>query len=234
MQDEIKSGSKPMKSQVMAIVKPGCPACENAKPELKKLKKATPLPFEQIDADEHPSVVDDLGIEAFPDFVYKNSKGAILHMPWPTQGAPTASRIVKWVESMRKNPGASSKNAKNGCSQCAAGGVPPSEWGPPLWFIIHIVALMYPRNPTAAEQYTMMKFFRGLQPVLPCDYCKKHFAVELKTMDKAAFASRDTLFKWTVDFHDSVSERTGSTQPRQSVSYWRDHYKRALMEKQRP
>jgi hypothetical protein len=227
-----------MKSHVMAVVKPGCPACEDSKPAIAKARKMSKKPFTEINADEHPSMVDNLGVQAFPDFVYKNSKGAVHHMPYPASGPPTASHIVGWIDGMRKNAGTKSPGRQTrrtkGCSQCTAGGIPPSEWGPPLWFIIHIVALMYPRNPTAAEQYTMMKFFRGLQPVLPCDYCKKHFAVELKTMDKAAFASRDTLFKWTVDFHDSVSERTGSTQPKQSVSYWRDYYKHALMEKQRP
>jgi hypothetical protein len=89
------------------------------------------------------------------------------------------------------------------------------------------VALMYPQKPTAAERLEVVQFFQGLHKVLPCEQCQHHYAQELKTMDKAIFDTRDTLFEWTVKFHDKVSDRTHSTQPRHTVNYWRKFYKRA-------
>jgi len=223
------------KSAVIAVVKPGCPACDLTKPEIAKAKKATKkVSFQQINADLRPSLVDDLSVQAFPDLVYKNSAGKVHHMPWPSSGMPDAGHIVNWIDGMRagKSQQTSQTQApREACAQCGKDGhgVSPKIWGPPLWFIIHMVALMYPRLPTAAEKTKARNFFTGLQKVLPCDYCKKHFAEELKSMDPKAFASRDSLFAWTVHFHDKVSARTHSKQPRHSVEFWRNYYKKAAM-----
>lgn len=215
-------------SQFIAVTKPGCPACEEAKPEIVKAKSTIKkkVTFAHIDADVHPSALEKYEVQAFPDFVYKNAQGKVHHMPW--NGMPTVTSIVEWLENVRKGKKVTNTdtNAAAPCAQCGNGhGVSPTVWGPPLWFVIHMVALMYSRKPTAAERLKTVKFFRGLADVLPCDYCKKHYAKELSTMDLAAFDSRDTLFSWTVKFHDSVSDRTHSDQPRHPEHYWRNHYK---------
>ena len=223
-------------SAVIAVVKPGCPACDTAKPALAKAAKRV-RGFVRVNADKNPGAVEDLQVAAFPDVVYKNSAGKVHHMPW--KGTPNPTDIVEWVDQVRAGTagtagaGAAARPAKRPgtCAQCGKDGhgVAPSVWGPPVWFTIHMVALMYPVRPTPAQRRETLDFFRGLQKVLPCDYCKKHFAKELSTIDRAVFASRDALFAWTVAFHDKVSARTKSTQPRQSVDYWRAYYKRAAM-----
>ena len=219
----------------MAVVKPGCPACIQSKGEIAKLKRAMPG-LVQINADKKPHLVDELKVQSFPDFIYKAPSGKVHHMPW--RGPPTAASIQKWISGIQKGhaPAASASASKPKgaqCAQCGAGhGIPPSVWGPGLWFTIHTVALTYPQKPTLTQKTKMRAFFKGLQPVLPCDFCKKHYAVELKSMKASVFDSRDSLFGWTVCFHNSVSKRTGSTQPRRSVTYWRDYYKRALLRTQ--
>ena len=218
-------------SQFIAVTKPGCPACEETKPHLAKAKSAIKkhVGFAHVNADDHPSVVERYDVGAFPDFLYKNARGQVHHMPW--DGIPDVKKLVEWVETVRR--GSTSKDVdvnvtrRDVCAQCGVDGhgVSPKIWGPPLWFVIHMVALMYPRHPTATERRDTMAFFHGLADVLPCDYCKKHYTHELSTMDTAVFDSRDTLFAWTVQFHDSVSERTHSKQPRKSLEQWRRHYK---------
>jgi thiol-disulfide isomerase/thioredoxin len=218
-------------SQFIAVTKPGCPACEETKPHLakaeSKIKKK--VRFAHVNADEHPSVMEKYEIDAFPDFLYKNSRGQVHHMPWA--GIPDVKKLVEWVDTVRGGDGGGGSVAetkpRGQCAQCGVDGhgVSPTVWGPPLWFVIHMVALMYPRHPTATERRETMNFFTGLADVLPCDYCKKHYVQELSTMDVRAFTSRDTLFAWTVAFHDSVSDRTHSTQPRKLLSEWRHHYK---------
>ena len=220
------------KSQVLAVTKPGCPACEQTKPAISKAKSKVvkKVRFAEVDAERHPSAVQDLGVRAFPDFVYKNKEGVVHHMPW--SGVPSATSIVRWVDDVRQGKtGDIGSVKKNECLQCGhdGQGVAPGVWGPPLWFVIHMVALMYPSAPSAAQRAETIAFFEGLQAVLPCAYCQKHFAKELSTMDRAAFKNRDSLFEWTVRFHDSVSERTHSSQPRHGVLYWRKYYKRLAL-----
>jgi hypothetical protein len=223
-----------MKSELIAVTKRGCPACEHTKPNIKKAQKHVAI--REIDADSRPDVVRDLGTQAFPDIVYRGADGTVRRMPWT--GVPTEAKIVRWA-----NDNAKSKNApgpkmptapKTGpgaaatCATCGAtGGVSPAVWGPPVWFVIHMLALMYPQKPTKHERTEMKQFLTGLQKVLPCEVCQRHFAQELRTMDPRAFDSRDALFAWTVAFHDAVSDRTHSAQPRHSLTYWRNYYKRA-------
>lgn len=219
------------KSQLIAVTQEGCPACKKLKPALKKAEsvlKKKKVRFAEIDAAENPTLVEKLDVQAFPEIIYKNKTGKIQKMPWG--GVPRATTIVRWTENVAagKTPTNRSSKARPPCPECGpGGGVSPKLWGPQLWFIIHMVALMYPSKPTAKDRKDMVDFFQGLQKVLPCDKCKKHFAEELKTLNKSVFDNRDSLFEWTVKFHDKVSDRTHSTQPRHTVNYWRKYYKRA-------
>lgn len=208
-----------MKSLALAVVKPGCPACEDTKPQISKAR------LRVVNVDDHPSAVEHLGVEAFPDVIYKNSKGVVHHMPWPSKGMPTAAEIVAWIDSMKagKKNTVSSKSNANRCTDCD--GVSTSVWGPPLWFVIHMAALMQPRKLNATQRRRMHLFFKELQPVLPCARCREHYLAELRSMDPGVFRSRDALFAWTVDFHNRVSDRTGSAQPRHGVPHWKKYYK---------
>ena len=218
-----------MKSELIAVTKRGCPACEHTKPNIKKAQKFVPI--QEIDADSRPDVVREWGTQAYPDIAYRAPDGTIHHMPWT--GVPTVAKIVRWVNDNKKpkrqtTPRATG-TAPTGAPTCATcgPGVSPAVWGPPVWFVIHMLALMYPQTPTKQERTEMKQFLSGLQKVLPCETCQRHFAQELSTMDPKVFESRDALFAWTVAFHDKVSDRTHSTQPRHPVTYWRNYYKRA-------
>lgn len=234
-----------MKSQVLVVTKPGCPACEETKPVIKKIKKK--VSFAEINADSHPSVVEKLGVQAFPDFVYTNRTGKVFHMPW--NGVPNVANVERWIDEAKRGSASSTPARKNTCKECGAdgNGVSPRIWGPPIWYAIHTLALMYPRTPTATEKKEMKDFFFGLQKVLPCTYCKDHFAQELAGLDPDTFRNRDSLFEWTVAFHESVTQRVSKwhpemAQPRHTVNYWRKHYKlialyhakKTLAKKQKP
>lgn len=87
-------------------------------------------------------------------------------------------------------------------------------WGKPMWSTIHLVALGYPENPSADIAIKYNQFFISIAHVIPCDDCRKHF-ISLVTDNPPALDNRDTLFKWTVDIHNSVNERLG----KEKVSY---------------
>lgn len=225
--------SKYIQSQVMAVVKPGCPACEQTKPHLAPLKKMKQVRFAQIDVDKKPEIVDELHITAFPEVVYKDRRGQVFKMPW--DGIPTSANIINWVNTIQKRQPApkpsdhqASKNAAKRCTDCGEG-VDPSIWGPALWYLIHMQALMYSSKPTQTQRRQMIDFFVGLADVLPCQSCANHYKQELASLPPNTFDSRDTLFAWTVHFHNKVSARTKNPQPQHTVAFWKRHYKKQLM-----
>ena len=101
----------------------------------------------------------------------------------------------------------------------------PDLWGPSFWFCIHILALRYPMNPTAADKKNYGTFFKSLRFVLPCDGCCKGFEriLELTKFGSKDLANRDTLFAWTVKAHSLVNAKTGKP-PRDEPAFWKEKY----------
>jgi hypothetical protein len=79
-------------------------------------------------------------------------------------------------------------------------------WGPPMWLMIHIIALGYPKKPTYADKKAAKEFFESLQFLLPCEICKTHLKVHLRKHPITPFLDRrDDLFKYTVMLHNEVN-----------------------------
>ena len=80
-----------MESQVIAVTKQGCPACEQSKPAIQKAeKRVKKVRFKGLDVDTHPDLVDKYNVQAYPEFVYTNRQGKLHKMPWT--GVPTPLR----------------------------------------------------------------------------------------------------------------------------------------------
>ena len=92
-----------------------------------------------------------------------------------------------------------------------SGGFPPEVWGPSMWFMFHVVALTYPQRPTREDRQHFSSFYTGLKNVLPCEGCRKGYTSMLESgptkLTPETFASRDALFKWTVDVHNRVNAK---------------------------
>lgn len=90
-------------------------------------------------------------------------------------------------------------------------GFAPEVWGPNFWFTIHLVAAAYPVQPTQQEKDGYEAFFRSLQFVLPCAGCRQGYETIMTSdptkLTKRVFASRESLFKWTVDAHNRVNAK---------------------------
>lgn len=87
-------------------------------------------------------------------------------------------------------------------------GYSPLMWGKEAWRFIHFVALSFPDDPTEKQKKSYYNFFASLQDVLPCPTCAKNFK---KKMDEKPpnMENRQTLFRWTVDIHNSVNVENG-------------------------
>lgn len=80
-------------------------------------------------------------------------------------------------------------------------------WGPAAWLFLHSVALGYP-GPSAREAYK--RFFVSLGDVLPCPHCQNHYKTHLDLQElEKALNSKQSLFEWSVDIHNTVNESLG-------------------------
>lgn len=90
-------------------------------------------------------------------------------------------------------------------------GFSPDTWGPSMWFMIHLIASTYPVQPTAVDKARYAAFYKSLQHVLPCEGCRQGYGTIIRTdptvMTPRVFASREALFKWTVDVHNRVNAK---------------------------
>ena len=91
-------------------------------------------------------------------------------------------------------------------------GIPPSQWGPCGWALIHYVAMGYPETPTTAQRQQYAAFFNSLKDVLPCKMCRDNFRRHMThaSPDAALAQGRDALFEWTVRLHNIVNGETGN------------------------
>lgn len=86
----------------------------------------------------------------------------------------------------------------------------PAKWGPTIWKTIHIIAASSPRFPTDADRARYKVFFTSIGQVLPCIKCRNNFSAHISKLPIDLYlVDRDTLFKWTVDLHNTVNESLG-------------------------
>ena len=89
----------------------------------------------------------------------------------------------------------------------------PEIWGPPAWKFIHLLTLNYPNKPTFQDKYNYKQFILALQKVLPCDTCANHFQQNIQNSDfNDILRSRESLFEWFVDVHNSVNKQNKKKQ----------------------
>ncbi len=88
-------------------------------------------------------------------------------------------------------------------------------WGTPYWQVIHAVTFLYPaENPTDDDKERIRVFMALVPFILPCPLCGMHF---IETLEKSpltddVLASRDSLSRWMVEFHNNVNRRLGKSE----------------------
>ena len=83
-------------------------------------------------------------------------------------------------------------------------------WGPPLWEYLHMMSLKYSNSPSYNEKRTMKNLLNNISHFLPCDKCRNHAVEYMNNNDlDIATTNTDTLFRFLVDFHNSVNKRLG-------------------------
>lgn len=90
----------------------------------------------------------------------------------------------------------------------------PKLWGPYFWQTFHFTAFGYPENPNKADKSAYKTFYIHFMKILPCDKCSvsSQEIIEINLLEKA-LESRETLIRWSYDFHDKVNKKLNKTSP---------------------
>lgn len=84
-------------------------------------------------------------------------------------------------------------------------------WGPPMWHCLHIITFNYPTNPTEEQKENYYQYFKSLENILPCKYCRDNYSKNLKEthFDKKVFENRQTLSFWFYTLHNHINMMLG-------------------------
>lgn len=84
----------------------------------------------------------------------------------------------------------------------------PEIWGPKAWFFLESVAMAYSTEPTYEEKKAADNFFSSLKYMIPCEKCRNNYEKHLKIypLTDKVLSSRDNLFMWIVNMHNSVNK----------------------------
>ena len=90
-------------------------------------------------------------------------------------------------------------------------GMMTSIWGPALWLTLHTISFNYPIEPTEEQKKYYYKYFKSLQYILPCRYCRENYEKNLKThnLTKAVMKNRESLSRWVYELHEIVNKNLG-------------------------
>lgn len=94
----------------------------------------------------------------------------------------------------------------------------PAVWGQEFWSVIHLIAFIYPDNPTIQKKKSVSILLENLCPNLPCVGCSIHCSKYL-IGHPPILDNRSNFIKWTIDFHNAVNKRTGKRVLSQEEAY---------------
>ena len=86
-------------------------------------------------------------------------------------------------------------------------GMLTSVWGPALWHSLHTISFNYPVKPTTEDKDNYYNYFKSLQNILPCRYCRINLKNNLKKLPlkRSVFKNRATLSRYVYDLHEEVN-----------------------------
>ena len=88
--------------------------------------------------------------------------------------------------------------------------IDPNAWGPNMWYIIHIIAVSYPQQPTFQDRKTFQDFYERLVYILPCHKCRMNYSRHLREIPIIPYMdNRNKLVEWSILLHNRVNKELG-------------------------
>ena len=104
----------------------------------------------------------------------------------------------------------------------------PEVWGPKYWFVLHTIAMTYPKNPNDVVKKKYYNFFINLPLFLPVQTIGNTFSNLLDKYPVTPYLdSRESLIKWVHFIHNKINEMLGKktiTLEEAMTEYYK-HYK---------
>lgn len=93
----------------------------------------------------------------------------------------------------------------------SSNGMLTSVWGPPMWHSLHTISFNYPVNPTRQDKENYLRFFKSIESVLPCRYCRENYKKNIKKvrLNQAVMKNRYTLSLWLFKLHEEINKNLG-------------------------
>lgn len=90
-------------------------------------------------------------------------------------------------------------------------GMLTAVWGPPMWHTLHTISFNYPVKPSKEQKEHYYQYFKTLEHILPCKYCRENYKENLKKLKfgKKYFKDRDTLSKFVYKLHETINKNLG-------------------------
>ena len=86
----------------------------------------------------------------------------------------------------------------------------PDIWGPKYWFVLHTIALSYPKTPNTLTKKKYYDFIQNLPIFLPIPEIGNTFSTFLDKFPVTPYLdSRDSFVKWTHFIHNKVNNYLG-------------------------
>ncbi len=84
-------------------------------------------------------------------------------------------------------------------------------WGPPFWHFLHIISFNYATDPTPKQKKDFFNYFKSLENILPCKYCRENYSKNLKSTNfsRKVFKNRDSLSHWVYELHNHINSMLG-------------------------
>lgn len=101
----------------------------------------------------------------------------------------------------------------------------PKIWGNHAWFFLETVCMAYPTNPSKSMKSSAKKFFLSLKDLIPCEKCRNNYELHLKKfpLNDKTLSSRDNLFVWIVNIHNSVNPKNNHSYD-ETFKYYLEKY----------
>ena len=97
-----------------------------------------------------------------------------------------------------------------------------NTWGRPAWNDFHNYAVEYPANPSLAHQNDARDFFqRRFLRKVECEKCLRDYQIMIARSPPRT-TSREDLFDWTVEIHNTVNRKLGKPEmtTREAYRQW--------------
>ena len=87
------------------------------------------------------------------------------------------------------------------------GGMITSIWGPPFWYILHMISFNYPIKPTNKQKKDYYNFYNNLKNILPCKSCRENLKMHYEKfpLSDNVFKNRTSLSKYVFNLHELVN-----------------------------